>query len=68
MIPPIEQLTADGYDLQFGTNVIGAYFPPAYLRRAYLTRVIQATGISLSYSCLRSSPRQRNRRTATRAS
>ncbi|KAG8941412.1 hypothetical protein FRC04_004205 [Tulasnella sp. 424] len=23
MIPPIEQLTADGYDLQFGTNVLG---------------------------------------------
>jgi len=25
MAPPIEQLTADGYDLQFGTNVIGHY-------------------------------------------
>jgi hypothetical protein len=24
--PPIEQLTADGYDLQFGTNVVGVYF------------------------------------------
>ena len=23
MIPPIEQKTADGYDLQFGTNVLG---------------------------------------------
>ena len=23
MVPPIEQLTKDGYDLQFGTNVIG---------------------------------------------
>lgn len=23
MTPPIEQLTADGYDLQFGTNVLG---------------------------------------------
>ncbi|KAG8898569.1 hypothetical protein FRB99_007346 [Tulasnella sp. 403] len=23
MIPPIDQLTADGYDLQFGTNVLG---------------------------------------------
>ncbi|KIO29245.1 hypothetical protein M407DRAFT_70708 [Tulasnella calospora MUT 4182] len=23
MIPPLEQLTADGYDLQFGTNVLG---------------------------------------------
>jgi len=27
MIPPIDQLTADGYDLQFGTNVLGeGYF------------------------------------------
>lgn len=25
MVPPVEQLTADGYDLQFGTNVLGAY-------------------------------------------
>ena len=24
MFPPVEQLTADGYDLQFGTNVLGA--------------------------------------------
>ena len=23
MVPPIDQLTTDGYDLQFGTNVIG---------------------------------------------
>ena len=24
MFPPVEQLTADGFDLQFGTNVLGA--------------------------------------------
>jgi NAD(P)-dependent dehydrogenase (short-subunit alcohol dehydrogenase family) len=24
--PPIEQLTVDGYDLQFGTNVLGMDF------------------------------------------
>ena len=23
MFPPVEQLTVDGYDLQFGTNVLG---------------------------------------------
>lgn len=26
MVPPVEQRTADGYDLQFGTNVLGHYF------------------------------------------
>ncbi|KAF8595286.1 NAD(P)-binding protein [Ceratobasidium sp. AG-I] len=26
MMPPVEQKTADGYDLQFGTNVLGHYF------------------------------------------
>ncbi|CAE6375417.1 unnamed protein product [Rhizoctonia solani] len=25
MVPPVEQRTADGYDLQFGTNVLGHY-------------------------------------------
>lgn len=30
MFPPVEQLTADGYDLQFGTNVLGKSYilPP----------------------------------------
>lgn len=27
MMPPIDQLTTDGYDLQFGTNVLGMFLP-----------------------------------------
>ena len=26
MTPPIEQITTDGYDLQFGTNVVGHFY------------------------------------------
>lgn len=37
MVPPIEQLTTDGYDLQFGTNVVGPF---------YFTRLLLPTLIS----------------------
>jgi retinol dehydrogenase-12 len=31
MTPPVEQKTANEYDLQFGTNVLGHYFFTALL-------------------------------------
>jgi hypothetical protein len=41
MVPPIEQLTADGYDLQFGTNVVGPF---------YFTKLLLPTLISTAKS------------------
>ncbi len=32
MTPPIEQTTSDGYDMQFGTNVLGKYTLGSWLR------------------------------------
>jgi NAD(P)-dependent dehydrogenase (short-subunit alcohol dehydrogenase family) len=31
LAPPIETLTAQGYDMQFGTNVLGPYFFTKYV-------------------------------------
>ena len=47
MAPPIDQLTAQGYDLQFGTNVLGHY---------YFTRLILSTLISTAASLPSSDP------------
>ena len=41
MNSPIEQLTADGYDLQFGTNVVGPF---------YFTKLLLPTLISTAKS------------------
>lgn len=28
---PLDWITDDGYDMTFGTNVVGKFFPPEYL-------------------------------------
>lgn len=55
--PPIGQLTADGYDLQFGTNVLGIYFP--FIDCCHLTiliSILQDTSISRNSSSPHFSP------------
>ena len=37
MFPPLAEVTADGYDLQFGTNVIGEYFSAMNTTILYIT-------------------------------
>lgn len=69
MAPPIDQLTPDGFDLQWGTNVVGAYSPIAKFKcfiRLY--PLIQAIGSLLNKLCLPSSVQQRTRLTRRRAS
>jgi len=43
MVPPHEQLTVDGYDLQFGTNVLGHF---------YLTRLLLPTLVATAKNSL----------------
>jgi hypothetical protein len=46
MYPPVEKLTADGYDLQFGTNVVG-YVPSSSVSR---TSILKTPARSSSHS------------------
>ncbi|KAJ7096996.1 hypothetical protein C8R43DRAFT_262420 [Mycena crocata] len=59
MISPVEQLTAQNHDLQFGTNVIGHYFLTALLLPALTksyeenqvpARVIHTTSVGASFA------------------
>jgi retinol dehydrogenase-12 len=44
MIPPIDQVTVDGYNLQFGTNTLGHFFFTSLLLPVLLSTAKQAPG------------------------
>jgi retinol dehydrogenase-12 len=59
MAPPVDQVTTDGYDLQFGTNVLGMYSHPCskYKRLTlynighfYFTKLLLPTLVSTAKS------------------
>lgn len=55
MIPPVQQITTDGYDLQFGTNVLGHFYftkllLPALLAGAKTSRDGHARVVNTSSS------------------
>ncbi|KAL6306485.1 hypothetical protein BKA93DRAFT_729246 [Sparassis latifolia] len=62
MTPPVEHLTSDGYDLQFGTNTLGHFYftkllMPALLRGAQTSsdgkaRVVNTSSSALYFSTL----------------
>jgi hypothetical protein len=65
MIPPKEMLTVQGYDLQFGTNVLGNLLPFRFVHaHAVAKDIIQGISISPSCSCLFCFPQQPLRRTS----
>lgn len=53
MFCPIDMLTADGYDMQFGTNVLGTHIPsnPSLLCRLTFTTPVKDTSSLLNSSC-----------------
>jgi retinol dehydrogenase-12 len=44
MVPPVEMVTAQGYDLQFGTNVLGHY-----LLTNLLLSMVESTAMETGY-------------------
>ncbi|KZV89346.1 NAD(P)-binding protein, partial [Exidia glandulosa HHB12029] len=75
MVPPVEMLTSDGYDLQFGTNVVGHFLFTKLLLPTLLAtaasnpsskpRIINVSSIghrfnpTIDYETLRDSPKRR---------
>ncbi|KZV90806.1 NAD(P)-binding protein [Exidia glandulosa HHB12029] len=70
MVPPPEQLTSDGYDLQFGTNVLGHFYFTKLLLPILLAttgpkpRIVNTSSIAyrgypkIEYDILRDSPKR----------
>ncbi|KAH9836617.1 NAD-P-binding protein [Rhodofomes roseus] len=80
MWPPRELLTADGYDLQFGTNVVGHFFftkllipalvagketSPDHHARIVTTSSGAAYGYTLNFDAIKDSPARRSMMTNT---
>ena len=78
MTPPVETLTDDGYDLQFGTNVVGHFYftklvMPALLAAAAaspegIARIVNTSSNAhwfsgLDYNTFRDSPARRKKST-----
>jgi len=60
-MPPVDLLTADGYDLQFGTNVLGHYYftnqlLPLLLATAKVSQDGQVRVVNVSSASLNSCP------------
>lgn len=65
MFPPVDQLTTDGYDLQFGTNVIGRSHLDLILPAQTQTDIFQVTSYSRSSFSLHFSLERKLLRTST---